>query len=38
MAGRLRLALALFDQDHDGKLNDAERANLLKAIQTMMPQ
>jgi hypothetical protein len=38
MAGRLRLALALFDQDHDGKLNDAERANLLKAVQTMMPQ
>jgi hypothetical protein len=38
MAGRLRLALALFDQDHDGKLNAAERANLLKVVQTMMPQ
>ena len=30
MAGRLRLALALFDRDHDGKLNAEERANLLK--------
>ena len=38
MAGRLRLALALFDRDHDGKLNAEERANLLKAVQTMMPQ
>jgi hypothetical protein len=38
MAGRLRLALALFDRDGDGKLNAEERANLLKVIQTMMPQ
>jgi len=38
MIPRLRIALALFDQDHDGKLNAQERANLLKMIQTMMPQ
>jgi hypothetical protein len=38
MAGRLRLALALFDTNHDGKLDAEERANLLKAVQTMMPQ
>ncbi|HEY2842492.1 MAG TPA: hypothetical protein VGJ09_02535 [Bryobacteraceae bacterium] len=38
MAGRLRMALALFDRDGDGKLNAEERANLLRVIQTMMPQ
>ena len=38
MIPRLRMALALFDRDHDGKLNVEERANLLKVIQTMMPQ
>jgi hypothetical protein len=38
MAGRLRLALALFDKDRDGKLNAEERATLLTFIQTMMPQ
>jgi hypothetical protein len=38
MIPRLRMALALFDRDHDGKLNAEERANLLKVIQTMMPQ
>ena len=38
MAGRLRLALSMFDRDGDGKLNAEERANLLKFIQTMMPQ
>jgi hypothetical protein len=38
MANRLRLALALFDRNHDGKLDAEERANLLKFIQTMMPQ
>jgi Ca2+-binding EF-hand superfamily protein len=38
MAGRLRLALGLFDRDGDGKLNAEERANLLRVVQTMMPQ
>jgi len=38
MVGRLRLALAAFDRDRDGKLNAEERANLLKFVQTMMPQ
>jgi hypothetical protein len=38
MAGRLRLALGLFDRDRDGKLNAEERATLLKFVQTMMPQ
>ena len=38
MAGRLRLALGMFDRDGDGKLNAEERATLLKFIQTMMPQ
>ena len=38
MVGRLRLALGMFDRDGDGKLNAEERANLLKFIQTMMPQ
>jgi hypothetical protein len=38
MAGRLRLALGLFDRDGDGKLNTEERANLLRVVQTMMPQ
>jgi hypothetical protein len=38
MITRLRMALALFDRDHNGKLNAEERADLLKAIQTMMPQ
>jgi hypothetical protein len=38
MVGRLRLALGLFDRDGDGKLNTEERANLLKFVQTMMPQ
>jgi hypothetical protein len=38
MAGRLRLALGLFDRDGDGKLNADERANLLRVVQTMMPQ
>jgi hypothetical protein len=38
MAGRLRLALAMFDRDRDGKLNAEERATLLAFIQTMMPQ
>ena len=38
MAGRLRLALSMFDRDGDGKLNAEERATLLKFVQTMMPQ
>jgi hypothetical protein len=38
MAIRLRLGLAMFDRDKDGKLNSEERATLLKFIQTMMPQ
>jgi len=38
MATRLRLALALFDRDRDGKLNAEERATLLTFIQTMMTQ
>jgi len=38
MAMRLRMGLALFDRNHDGKLDAEERANLLKAVQTMMPQ
>jgi Ca2+-binding EF-hand superfamily protein len=38
MAARLRLGLSIFDQNHDGKLDTAERANLLKVVQTMMPQ
>jgi len=38
MAGRLRMALALFDRDGDGKLNAEERATLLRFVQTMMPQ
>jgi len=38
MVGRLRLALAVFDKDRDGKLNAEERAALLTFIQTMMPQ
>jgi hypothetical protein len=38
MAMRLRMGLALFDRNHDGKLDAEERANLLKVIQTMMPQ
>jgi hypothetical protein len=38
VAGRLRLALGLFDRDRDGKLNAEERATLLKFVQTMMPQ
>jgi len=38
MAGRLRLALGMFDRDKDGKLSAEERATLLRFIQTMMPQ
>ena len=38
MAGRLRLALAMFDRDGDGKLNAEERANLLRFVQMVMPQ
>ena len=38
MAMRLRMGLALFDQNHDGKLDADERENLLRIIQTMMPQ
>jgi hypothetical protein len=38
MASRLRLALAVFDRDGDGKLNAEERATLLRFVQTMMPQ
>ena len=38
MAARLRLGLAMFDRDRNGKLDAEERANLLKMIQTMMPQ
>src|SRR5512142_1930309 len=38
MAMRLRMGLALFDQNHDGKLDAEERENLLRVIQMMMPQ
>jgi mono/diheme cytochrome c family protein len=38
MAMRLRMGLALFDSNHDGKLDAEERENLLRIIQTMMPQ
>jgi hypothetical protein len=38
MAMRLRMGLALFDRNHDGKLDAQERENLLRVIQTMMPQ
>lgn len=38
MAMRLRMGLALFDRNHDGKLDAEERANLLRVVQTMMPQ
>jgi len=38
MAARLRLALAAFDRDRDGKLDAQERANLLRLVQMMMPQ
>ena len=38
MAVRLRLALAAFDRDRDGKLDAEERANLLRVVQMMMPQ
>jgi hypothetical protein len=38
MAGRLRLALSMFDRDGDGKLNAEERANLLRFVQMVMPQ
>ena len=38
MAMRLRMGLALFDSNHDGKLDAEERENLLRVIQTMMPQ
>ena len=31
-------ALALFDRNHDGKLDAEERETLLQFIQTMMPQ
>ena len=34
MAGRLRMALGMFDRDKDGKLNSEERATLLRFIQT----
>jgi Ca2+-binding EF-hand superfamily protein len=35
---RLRMGLALFDRNHDGKLDAEERENLLRVVQTMMPQ
>ena len=38
MIPRLRLALAAFDRNGDGKLDSEERASLLKFIQTVMPQ
>src|SRR5512142_3170073 len=38
MAMRLRMGLALFDRNHDGKLDAQERENLLRVIQMMMPQ
>lgn len=38
MAMRLRMGLALFDRNHDGKLDAEERENLLRVVQTMMPQ
>ncbi len=38
MAARLRLALAAFDRNRDGKLDADERANLLRVVQMMMPQ
>ena len=38
MAGRLRLALGMFDRNRDGKLDAQERTALLTFIQTMMPQ
>ncbi len=38
MALRLRMGLALFDSNHDGKLDAEERATLLQFVQRLMPQ
>ena len=34
-AQRLRQAFRLFDEDHDGKLDDRERGRLMETIRTL---